>query len=115
MQELALPAKPHNYSKAMTLLAQGDETLDHLESDVIEQTSEFFPKTAEGLKSQINDVEKGLHLPIRTAMVAGEIEIRPHEVCDSNILHFNTLLLIFEVTLRMLLTKYISLGNHHIR
>jgi hypothetical protein len=94
MQELALTLKPDNYSKAMKLLAQGEETLHHLESDVIEQTSDFWPTTAEGLKSQISYVEKGLGLPIRTAMVAGEIKIHSDEVWDSNILYLYTLIVI---------------------
>ena len=94
MQELVLPVKPDNYSKAMKLLAQGEEALHHLESDVIEQTCEFLPTTDHGVKTQSSYVEKGLALPIKTAMLAGEIQISPKEVCYSNILHFYTFLLI---------------------
>ena len=81
MQEAALPIKPDNYSKAMRLLTQGDDTLSHLESEVVEQISQFSPVKAEGVTCQSRYVEKGLELPVRSAMQSGEMQIYPEEVC----------------------------------
>ena len=99
----------------MKILGVSDKILSHHTSDVFEQTSDLSPTLSEGSKVQSSYIQKGLELPLRTAMVAGEMKIHPDEVCDVRILHMQTLYkYLLKVILRFRLTIDICLGKCNI-
>ena len=80
IQESALKSEGADYSKALKIHIQSDDMIQHLDTDVIEQASQFTPNTEERSLCQSNYEEKDLPMTVRIALEAGELQTDKDEV-----------------------------------